>query len=176
MVRRRSFTSISGPAVTGSRSMMSFTFSSPKLPERAASALRSSWNVSMPTIRPCSRTTREPRFSFAMVDTASLARLAGSTLSSRLPLTRRISFTCMTHLPNWRTDWAVPGNSVYSKETGRGIRPRRSKNRVLRLDRLQLPEKRRDQLAHGGVDVHGALDGGVGLVRVHHVQQRVHDL
>src|SRR6266849_6074605 len=50
----------------------------------------------MPTIRPCSITTREPRFSFAMVLTASTARPAGSMLRSRLPLTRKISLTCMT--------------------------------------------------------------------------------
>src|SRR5262245_11798491 len=99
MVRRRSLTSMSGAAVTGLRCMISATLSSPSAPPRPASARSSSWKVSMPTIRPCSSTTSEPRFSFAMVVTASAARPAGSMLSSRLPLTRRISFTCMASSP-----------------------------------------------------------------------------
>src|SRR5918999_4164955 len=99
MVRRRSFTSMSGVAVTGLRTMISETFSSPSAPPREASARRSSWKVSIPTMRPCSITTSEPRFSFAMVATASETRPAGSMLSSRLPLTRRISFTCMARPP-----------------------------------------------------------------------------
>src|SRR3954463_363772 len=98
MVRRRSFTSISGSAVTGSRTMMSATLTSPSEPPRFASARSSSWNVSMPTMRPCSRTTSEPRFSFAIVATASTARPAGSALTRRLPFTRRISLTCMVDL------------------------------------------------------------------------------
>src|SRR5712692_7355097 len=56
----------------------------------------------MPTIRPCSITTREPRFSFAMVLTASTARPPGSMLRSRLPLTRKISLTCMARPPSRR--------------------------------------------------------------------------
>src|SRR5882672_5415610 len=42
--------------------------------------------------------------------------------------------------------------------------------------RLQVPEQRRYQLRDRGMDVHRALHGGVGLLRVHHVQQRMHDL
>src|SRR5688572_5375430 len=99
MVRRRSLTSISGVAVTGSLCMISRTFRSPSVPPREASALSSSWKVSMPTIRPCSITTSEPRFSFAMVATASATRPPGSMLSNRFPLTRRISFTCMALSP-----------------------------------------------------------------------------
>src|SRR3954451_6885595 len=102
MVRRRSFTSISGVALTGSRTMISATRTSPREPERCATAKSSSRKVSMPAMRPPSITTREPRFSFAMVFTASAARCrapaagaAGSMLTSRLPLTSRISFPCM---------------------------------------------------------------------------------
>src|SRR5882672_7364930 len=42
--------------------------------------------------------------------------------------------------------------------------------------RLQVPEQRRYQLRDRGMDVHRALHGGVGLLRIHHVEQRVHDL
>src|SRR3954468_12603018 len=110
MVRRRSFTSISGVALTGSRTMISATRTSPREPERCATAKSSSRKVSMPAMRPPSMTTSEPRFSFAMVFTASAARPAGSMLTSRLPLTRRISFTCM-----------VPSSHVGAREYLRGL-------------------------------------------------------
>src|SRR5918994_3040524 len=61
----------------------------------------------MPTMRPCSSTTSEPRFSFAMVVTASTARPAGSMLSSRVPLARRISLTCMARPPRWQSEGSL---------------------------------------------------------------------
>src|SRR6185295_4627964 len=102
MVRRRSLTSMSGVAMTGSCTMISLTFTSPSAPLRLASAASNSWKVSMPAMRPWSSTTSEPRFCSAMVLTASTARSPGSALINRLPLTLRISLTCMADPPGER--------------------------------------------------------------------------
>ena len=67
-------------------------------------------------MRPWSSTTSEPRFSFAMVVTASTARPAGSMLSNRFPLTRRISLTCMARLLAGN-----PGSSLV--QTGYDVSP-----------------------------------------------------
>jgi hypothetical protein len=53
-------TAISGVAVTGLRTMISDTLTSPSEPWRVASARSNSWKVRMPTMRPCSSTTSEP--------------------------------------------------------------------------------------------------------------------
>ncbi len=38
------------------------------------------------------------------------------------------------------------------------------------IEGLEIAEHRRDQFGDGGVDVHGALDHGVGRVGIHHVE------
>src|SRR5688572_14759848 len=50
-------------------------------------------------MRSCCSTTSDPRFSRAMVRTASVAWPEGSMLMRRLPLTLRISLTSMVDLP-----------------------------------------------------------------------------
>src|SRR6185436_16533658 len=64
----------------------------------------------MPTMRPWSMTTSDPRLSFAMVDTASAARPEGSMLTRRLPFTRRISLTCIA-----RSSYPTPIESELRK-------------------------------------------------------------
>src|SRR5713101_5151345 len=95
MVRRRSFISMEGLAVTGSCSMVSPTLASSSAPLPWSRAIRTSLKVSIPTTRPWSITTSEPMLCWAMTETASVSLPSGAMVKSALPLTLRISLTCM---------------------------------------------------------------------------------
>src|SRR6267378_4229521 len=137
MVRRRSFTSMAGLAVTGSRSMLSRTLASPSAPLPLSRAVRTSSKVSIPTMRPLSITTSEPMLCCAMIETASVSLPSGAMVKSALPLTLRISLTCMgpplaAHFPHDNT----PGDPRAPTGTNRRTMPFPGRGQRLNLVRL----------------------------------------
>ena len=92
----------------------------PTLPPLSFSVTMISRNVSMPTRSPYSMTTSEPMSCDAIVLIASCSGVSGVTVKSTLPLTLRMSLTCMPVSLQSAESWIDPSGKAVKRKARAG--------------------------------------------------------